>query len=276
MEKRNMDSANYFVDTHTHLYLPQFDTDRDAVITKAIEGNVQKILLPNIDLSTIESMNDMVVKYQEVCYSMMGLHPCSVKEDYRDVLNTMEKLFKDGSYIGVGETGTDLYWDKTTIEEQKDAFIIQMEWAKDLKLPIVIHSRESLDLNINLIEENQDGRLRGVFHCFNGTVEQAERIKDLGFMMGIGGVSTFKNASIRTILAELPLESLILETDSPYLTPTPHRGQRNESSYIPLIAEHLAVALGETMDFVAELTTNNAYRLFGKCVNKKSNFGSHK
>jgi TatD DNase family protein len=193
---------------------------------------------------------------------MMGLHPCSVKKDFERELYIVEEWLSKRKFSAVGEIGTDLYWDKTFWEQQKEAFVIQMNWAKKYKLPVVIHCRESMDETIELVEQLQDGALTGIFHCYSGTVEQAERIVKLNFMLGIGGVSTFKKAGMDKVIPELPLDNLVLETDSPYLAPVPHRGKRNEPSYIPLIADKIAEYKRMKIEEVQTATTRNALALF--------------
>lgn len=257
-----------FIDTHAHIYLPEFQEDLDEILGQAQKVGVEKIYMPNIDSSTINAMLEVERRYPLSCHSMMGLHPCYVKDNMQEELNIIEQHLKEGDYIAVGEIGIDLYWDKTTFEIQKTAFATQIQWALDLGIPIVIHSRDSLDITIEMVEKYQNGSLTGVFHCFNGTSEQALRIADVGFKMGIGGVATFKKAGVDKVVADIPLEHLILETDSPYLAPTPHRGKRNEPSYIPIIAHKIAEVQNVTLDQVSKLTTQNAELLFK--VDKKS------
>ena len=253
---------NYYIDTHAHLYLEQFDEDRDQVIQSARDEGVNKLLLPNIDKRTTRAMLDMETQYPGICYPMMGLHPCSVDASYRDQLNHVEEWLGKHQFCAVGEIGTDLYWDKTYKEEQELCFRQQLRWAAEMNLPVVIHSRDSLDWSIQIVEEEQKGSLTGVFHCFNGTVEQGKRIVDVGFVMGIGGVVTFKNAGVDKVVADLPLSHMVLETDAPYLTPVPHRGKRNESAYIPLVAQKLAEVLQTDLSEVMEQTTKNAESVF--------------
>ena len=200
--------------------------------------------------------------YPEVCYAMIGLHPCSVDMDFRKALDEIEAWLDHRSFRGIGEVGTDLYWDKTYVEQQITCFNHQIDLAKSRQLPLVIHSRESLDMNIDLVAQKQDGSLRGVFHCFTGHREQAQRIIDLGFYMGIGGVVTFKNSGLGQIVRDLPMEAILLETDAPYLAPHPYRGKRNESAYIALIAQKVAECKEMELSAVAEITTANAKRLF--------------
>ncbi|MCP4438051.1 MAG: TatD family hydrolase [Aureispira sp.] len=253
----------FLVDTHTHIYVPKFDEDRDAMIQRAIDSNVQHFFLPNIDRPSIPQMLELEAAYPERCHAMMGLHPCSVDGDYMKTLALMEKWFEKRSFCAVGEIGLDYYWDKTHIKEQKEAFRIQSRWAKELDIPIVIHARDSLDDLIQLVGEEKTDNFRGVFHCFGGSLEQAQKIIDLGFLMGIGGVLTFKKAGLDAVVKDIDLKHLVLETDSPYLTPHPYRGKRNESAYIKIIAERLAKVKGISLEEVAKATTANAFELFG-------------
>ncbi len=252
-----------FIDTHAHLYVEQFDEDRPAVIQRAKELNINRVYLPNIDQTTIDAMLDLEANHPDACFAMMGVHPCSIKENYEEELNIAEEWLQKRPFVAIGEIGIDLYWDKTFQKEQEDAFRRQINWAKDLAIPFVIHSRDSLDLTIEIVKEEQDGSLRGIFHCFGGSVEQAKRIVDLGFLMGIGGVLTFKKAGLDKTLEEVDLEHLVLETDAPYLAPTPFRGKRNESAYIHQIAERLASVKETDIEKVANVTTSNALKLFG-------------
>jgi len=251
-----------FVDTHAHLYLEQFNEDIDIIIRRAMDSNVKKIYLPNIDSSTINQMHDLEDKFPEQCFSMMGLHPCSVKEDYKQELNLLSSWLEKRKYHGIGETGIDLYWDKTFKEQQIEAFEFQIDLAKKYKLPIIIHSRESLDLTIEIIEKHQSEGLKGIFHCFNGTINQAQKILDCNFTMGLGGVISYKNAKLGDMVSFLPEASYVLETDAPYLSPVPYRGKRNESSYIPVIANKVAEFKEISVEEVMVQTTKNALRLF--------------
>jgi TatD DNase family protein len=250
------------IDTHTHLFSSQFDEDRNAVVQKAIDNGVSKMLLPNISSETIEAMHQLCQDFPKHCYPMMGLHPCDVKDDYLKELEIVKAQLDKGKYVAVGEIGIDLYWDKSTLDIQKKAFRQQLIWAKEYDLPVAIHIRESFDEIFEVIEEVNDEKLRGVFHCFTGTKEQGLRAIDMGFMLGIGGVVTFKNSGLDQTLSGLPLAQLILETDSPYLAPTPHRGQRNESAFIPLMAQKLADIYEMDIEEVARITTQNAKTLF--------------
>jgi len=250
------------IDTHAHLYLEEFDDDRDHVMQRARDAGVKKIYLPNIDLETIDSMRSMIGRYPGQCLPMIGLHPCSVKEDYLSVLDAIHTEAAQHTYAAIGEIGTDLFWDQTFKKEQEVCFRDQLALAKALGLPVAIHSRETLDWNIQIVKENMDAKLRGVFHCFTGTVEQARQIIEMGFYLGIGGVLTFKNSGLAEVVAQLPMESLVLETDAPFLTPHPYRGKRNESGYLGLVAQKLAECHGRTLDEVARVTTANAEKLF--------------
>lgn len=256
-----------FIDTHAHLYLDQFSADLADVIQRAKLDQVLKIFLPNIDSSTTESMNAISARYPNLLYPMIGLHPCSVKENYKSELMHIEEQLALGGYYGIGETGIDLYWDVSYKAQQIDAFEIQIQWAKEHDLPIVIHSRDALDVTIDLIGKHQDGSLRGVFHCFNGDTTQCKKIQDLGFYMGLGGVITYKKAAMGQVVSEMKIENMILETDAPYLSPVPHRGKRNESSYIPIIAEKVAEFRGEAINEIMNKTTLNAKELFRNAFN---------
>lgn len=250
------------IDTHTHLFSSQFDEDRNTVVQKAIDNGVSKMLLPNINSDTIEAMHQLCQDFPQHCYPMMGLHPCDVKDNYLQELEMVKAHLDKGKYVAVGEIGIDLYWDKSTLEIQKKAFRQQLIWAKEFNLPVAIHIRESFDEIFEVIEEVNDQNLIGVFHCFTGTKEQGQRAIDMGFMLGIGGVVTFKNSGLDQTLKGLPLEKLLLETDSPYLAPTPYRGQRNESAYVPLMAQKLAEIYEVDIVEVARITTQNAKSLF--------------
>jgi len=251
------------IDTHTHLYAEQFDEDRDIVIQNAINSGVQKLLLPNIDLTSIEGMHQLVNDYPENCYPMMGLHPCSVDQNYKDVLTEMKNLLDTRNYIAVGEIGMDLYWDKTYINEQADALKIQIEWAKSKQLPIVIHVRDAFDEIFEIIDPLNDDKLSGVFHCFTGNKEQADKIINYGqFKLGLGGVLTFKNSGLDKVITEIDTQHLILETDSPYLSPTPHRGKRNESQYVNLVASKLAEIKELSITEIDSITTLNTEEVF--------------
>lgn len=254
---------SYFVDTHTHLYAKDFDEDRTEMIERALAANVRKLLLPNIDLESIEGMYALERQFPDVCFPMMGLHPCDVKADYREVLDKMYLELQRRSFVAIGEIGIDLYWDKTTLQEQIEAFKIQIAWSKEFNLPFVIHARDSFDEIFAVLDDVWDESLKGVFHCFTGTVEDVQKINTYKNMyFGIGGVSTFKKSNLPDVIPAIPHNRLLLETDSPYLAPTPNRGKRNESSYIPLIADNLATILQVSLNDVMNLTTTNAQTLF--------------
>ena len=254
-----------FIDTHSHLYSSQFDEDRTQVINDAISAGVSTILLPNISSKYTKGMLEICDEFPENCFPMMGLHPCDVNEDNKEAeILHVEQELAIGRYIAVGEIGLDLYWDKTKLEVQKKAFIHQIELAKKYKLPIAIHVRDSFAEAIEIIEKLNDENLRGVFHCFTGNVEDAQRVINLGsFYLGIGGVLTFKNSGLDKTIAAIELQNLILETDAPYLAPTPFRGKRNESKYIVNIADKLAEVHQIKIEDVAKITTLNAKKLFG-------------
>lgn len=257
-----MNAEFEFVDTHAHLYASQFDEDRDAMMQRAFSQGVKKIYLPNIDASSIDAMLLLESQYPGRCFAMMGLHPCSVNDAYAQEMEIVEGWLERREFSAIGEIGTDAYWDKTHLDQQIDCFKRQIALARAYGLPVVIHSRETLDLNIEIISQLQDGSLKGIFHCFTGTSEQASRIIDMGFMLGIGGVITFKNSGLAEIVSELPKSALVLETDAPYLTPHPHRGKRNETAYLRLIAEKLADSSNISLMEIARITTENAARVF--------------
>lgn len=254
---------NIFVDTHAHLYVKQFANDRQEMIERMKAMGVQKVFLPNIDAESISEMMVLSAQYPGVCYPMMGLHPCHVEDDYPDRLAAMRTLFDSHVFYGVGETGLDAYWDKTTLPMQEDAFRIQISWAIESALPLIIHSRETTGRCIDIVREMQHERLHGIFHCFSGTTAEAMQILSLGFKLGIGGVITYKNSGLAEAIREIPLSEIVLETDAPYLAPVPHRGKRNESAYLPLVAGEIAASRGISIEEVARVTTNTALRLFG-------------
>lgn len=253
---------SYYTDTHAHIYLDDFDADREDMLNRAYEQGVKKIYMPNIDHTSIDRMLELEEQSKGSCFSMMGLHPCSVKKDFEKELYIVEDWLAKRKFKAIGEMGTDLYWDKTFWNEQLEAFRIQVDWAKKYSLPIVIHCRESLDQTIELVEQHSDGKLTGVFHCFTGTVEQAERIIKAGFYLGIGGVSTFKKGGMDVVIPDVDINHIVLETDSPYLAPVPHRGKRNEPAYIPLVAARIAELKKVSLEEVQKITTQNAAKLF--------------
>jgi len=251
-----------FIDTHTHLFLPEFDADRDQVIANAQKEGVEKLLLPNVDSSTLERLNDLVKKYPDFCLPMIGLHPTSVKEDFKDELELVENYLKDNKVCAIGEIGMDLYWDKTFLKEQEKVFRSQISLAKKYDLPVVIHARDSFDEIFNIMEDVIDDKLNGVFHAFTGNNEQAKKITEWGFKIGLGGILTFKNSGLDKVVNNIDINHIVLETDSPYLAPVPKRGKRNESSYIIYIAQKLAEIKNISVSEVAQVTTRNAKNLF--------------
>ncbi len=254
-----------FVDTHAHLYLDKFNEDIDEVVMRARQFGVERIFLPNIDLDSIVGLKKLCTEYPGFFYGMMGLHPCDVKSDYHDVLTIMRAELNSGQYVAVGEIGIDLYWDKTTLDIQKEAFRIQCEWAKEMDLPVAIHARESFDEIFEVLDSVNDDSLKGVFHCFTGNEEQVKRVMGFGgFMFGIGGVITYPKSDLALVLKSVPLEMIVLETDAPFLSPQPFRSKRNESSYLKFVAEKLASVYNLTIEEIGEATTENSMRLFNR------------
>lgn len=251
-----------FIDSHAHLYDEQFDNDRSLMIQKAIDNGVEKMLLPNCDLSTMKPMLEIAKQWPSNCFPMLGLHPCYVKEDFVTVLFELEKCLEQEQFCAIGEIGLDYHWDLDYVAEQKQAFEIQIDWALNKDLPIVIHTRKSITDGIELVKKKQNGNLTGVFHCFGGTIEEAKEITDLGFYLGIGGVATFKNGGLIELLQEIDLKHLLLETDAPYLAPVPLRGKRNESAYIPIIAQKIADIKTCSLQEVEQQTSINTINLF--------------
>ena len=252
----------HIIDTHNHLYLPEFDADRDEVVQRSLTAGVRTIMMPNIDSTSIAPMLAAEELYPGTCLPMTGLHPTSVKGNYRDELDLVEASLREHRYYGIGETGIDLYWDKTFIREQIISFRRHLELAEDYGLPVVIHSRESLDVIFSEIEAFGPGRVTGIFHAFPGSAADARRVTELGFLIGIGGVITFRNGRQHEAAIEVGINNIVLETDAPYLAPVPHRGKRNESSYLPLVIEKLSEELAISPAVVADRTTSNAKRLF--------------
>jgi TatD DNase family protein len=251
-----------FIDTHTHLYLPEFDTNRDEVVKRAVNSGVMKMLMPNIDFQSVDLMLSAESRYPEICSPMIGLHPTSVKEDYLSQLDKLENLVTKHRFIAIGEIGIDLYWDKTFLKEQLAAFRRQIAFAIDKGLPVVIHSRESFPEVFSVLDEFERKGLRGVFHAFSGNIKDAEKAIGMGFKLGIGGIVTFKNSGLDKIVKETGPKNLILETDSPYLAPVPYRGKRNESSYICIINKKLAEIFGLSEEEVASIIFTNSTGLF--------------
>jgi TatD DNase family protein len=250
------------VDTHTHLYLPEFDADRDVMVSRATESGVVKLLMPNIDIHSVETMLSAADRYKGICFPMIGLHPTSVKEHYQHQLDELEKIISGNKFIAVGEIGIDLYWDKTHLKEQLEAMRIQVAFAVGSGLPVVIHSRESVQEVFSVLNEFAGEKLEGVLHAFSGNMKEAEKAATMGFKLGIGGPLTFKNSCLDKIVKEIGLEHIIMETDSPYLAPVPHRGKRNESSYIRIINKKLAEIFGKSEEETALITYENSCRLF--------------
>jgi len=251
------------IDTHAHLYSPKFENDRHDMVRRALEAGITRMYLPNIDAESISSMLALEAAFPENCFAMMGLHPCSVQPDtWLEELALVERHLGERQWAGIGETGIDLFWDKSTLDIQIDAFKRQIEWAKDLNRPIIIHSREANTESIRAVREGQDGRLRGIFHCFSGSADEAREMIDLGFMIGIGGTITYPKSELPQVLKTVPLEHIVLETDAPYLPPVPHRGKRNESAFIRHVAEMLSEVKVLPLSQIARVTTENALRMF--------------
>ena len=251
------------IDTHAHIYLPEFEPETDTLLTRAAEAGVTKVLMPAIDTGRHESLLSLEKRNPATCLAMMGLHPCSVKENYTAELDTVKTWLDKRNFVAVGEIGLDFYWDKTYTTQQYDAFEKQIGWAIEKNIPIVIHSRNATDECIKVIRQYQNGKLRGVFHCFSGDARQAEEVMDLGFYLGIGGVVTFKNAGLDKVMEQVPMDKVVLETDAPYLAPVPFRGKRNEPSYLKYVVEKLAGIKNISPDEVGRITTENASALFG-------------
>ncbi len=251
------------IDTHAHIYSEEFLQDVDEVLQRAYDNDVKKIILPNIDSGTVKRLIDLNDSYPHLCYPLMGLHPTSVAADYREELEAVEYWLDKRKFYGVGEIGIDLYWDRTYLNEQRDAFRYQIKLAKSRQLPVVIHLRDSFDEVFSVIKEEQDGNLKGIFHCFSGTETEAKQIIDQGFLLGIGGVITFKNNDLKNVIGKVAIENLVIETDAPYLSPVPKRGKRNESAYLVYVAQALAKIFDISVNEVAEVTSENARNLFG-------------
>jgi TatD DNase family protein len=251
-----------YIDTHTHLYLPEFDADRDEVVNRALGNGISKMLLPNIDITSVEPMLFAVSRYPGICYPMTGLHPTSVKDDYLIQLDKIESLVSKCKFVAIGEIGIDLYWDKTFIKEQLISFSRQIAFALDLGLPVVIHSRDAFPEVFSVLDKFKGRPINGVFHAFTGSIQDAEKAIELGFKLGIGGIVTFKNSGLDKVVKETGPGHLILETDSPYLAPAPYRGKRNESSYIRIINKRLAEIFGKSEEEIAVITYENSTRLF--------------
>lgn len=257
------------IDTHSHIYEPVFNADREEVVMRAKQAGVEYILLPNINAQSIGQMLDMCRRYPGYCFPMIGLHPEDIEEDYRQVLADMKALLEvpDHPYIAIGEVGLDYYWDKSKVKEQEETFRTQIEWAIEYHLPLMIHSRSAHRQLVAAISEYKDEALSGVFHCFGGTAEEAQELLQFpGFMLGIGGVVTYKNSGLPETLASVPLERIVLETDSPYLAPVPYRGKRNESAYVAEVLRKVAHIYNVSEQQAENITNNNARRIF-RCLN---------
>ena len=249
-------------DTHTHLYAEQFDEDRAEMIQRAKDAGVSRFFLPAIDSETTQRMLDLEKAYPNEIFSMMGLHPTSVKENYQEELAHVKNWLNKRDFCAIGEIGIDLYWDKSFLKQQQEAFRTQIQWAKEKQLPIVIHCRDAFDEIFEILEEEKSDNLFGIFHCFTGDLAQAKQAISYNMKLGIGGVATFKNGKIDKFLNEIPLEHIVLETDSPYLAPTPYRGKRNESSYITNVVDKLVDIYGKSFQEISEITTENSKAIF--------------
>jgi TatD DNase family protein len=251
------------IDSHCHLYLPEFSNKIDLYINRAKENGIKKIYLPAINSETTNVLLSLEEKHPDICVAMMGLHPCYVKSDYIDELQKVEDLLSQRKFVAIGECGLDFYWDKTFIKEQYLALEQLIEWALKYNLPIILHTRNATQETIDVIKKYKGSNLKGIFHCFGGTLEEAKQIIDLGFYLGIGGVVTYKNSGLDLVLQNIDLDYLLLETDAPYLSPVPYRGKTNEPAHLKIIAEKIASIKNTSYDVVAEITSRNAERLFG-------------
>jgi len=250
------------IDTHSHIYSEDFVNDIDEVIQRGYDNDIKKIILPNIDSGSVKRLFDLSEAYPHLCFPLLGLHPTSVSEDYKEELQAVEYWMDKRKIYGIGEIGIDLYWDRTYLKQQEDVFRYQVKLAKSKQLPIVIHVRNSFNEVFKIVEEEQDGTLKGIFHCFSGTEEEAQKITGIGFMLGVGGVITFKNSNLTEVLKSVSVQNIVLETDAPYLAPVPKRGRRNETAYLVYVAQKVAETYGITVEQVAEITTSNARSLF--------------
>ncbi len=250
-------------DTHTHLYYEKDVAKRAELMQRCFDNGVSRLFLPNVDAASMPLIFDMVSTYPKNCFAMLGLHPCDVKDDWEQQLDTIGSAVNKHKFYAIGEIGIDLYWDKTTLDKQITAFKTQIGWAKANKLPIVIHCRDAFNQVYEILQEEKDENLRGIFHCFTGTAEQAEKIIDLDFYLGIGGVVTYKNGGLDKVVQQINLKHIVLETDSPYLTPVPYRGKRNESSYLVYVAQKVAELQQTDILNVADVTTANSIAVFG-------------
>jgi TatD DNase family protein len=250
-------------DTHTHQYYETDPVKREELMQRCLANGIGRLFLPNVDSSSIELVMSQVQAFPANCFAMLGLHPCDVKANWQDELNIINAAISQHKIYAIGEIGIDLYWDKTFLAEQIEAFKIQINWAKKMKLPIVIHCRDAFDEVYTVLQQEQDDDLRGIFHCFTGTLEQAQKVIALGFYLGIGGVVTYKNSGLDKVVEQIDLKHIVLETDSPYLTPVPYRGKRNESSYLIYVAQKVADLHQTSLETVAAITTENSKIVFG-------------
>ena len=250
-------------DTHTHLYYETDDIKRAELMHRCFDNSIHRLFLPNVDAASVPQVFDLAAAYPENCFPMLGLHPCSVKADWEQELSAISNSLGSHKIYAIGEIGIDLYWDKTFLDGQVKAFKKQIAWAKSLKLPIIIHCRDAFNEVYEVLQQEHDNDLRGIFHCFGGTLEQAEKVTELGFYLGIGGIVTYKNAGLDKILPEIDLKHIVLETDSPYLTPVPYRGKPNESSYLIYVAQKVAELYQKPIEAIAEITTENSRQVFG-------------
>lgn len=259
-------SHQRLIDTHCHLYLEDFESEVSEVMQRAGEAGVIRIYMPGIDVANIAALKAMADRFPDTCFPMMGLHPCYADENAFASLSLMEKELATGRYCAIGEVGLDYHWEVSDRTVQRKAFEQQIQWAMDMHLPLIIHSRQSTTDCIELIKKYQKGNLKGIFHCFGGTLEEAKKIEDLGFLVGIGGVVTYKNAGLKEIVKEIPISQIVLETDAPYLSPVPLRGKRNEPANLTHILAVIAEAQAESPEWIADQTTKNALKLFGHSV----------
>jgi TatD DNase family protein len=250
------------IDTHSHLYLEEFSNEIEQIIIRSKNSGVEKIYLPAIDSQTTQLLLQLEQQFPDYCIAMMGLHPCYVKENYKSELEQVSLFLQQRKFVAIGECGLDFYWDKTFVKEQYEALEQQIEWALKYQLPIVLHTRNATQETIDVIKKYADKGLKGIFHCFGGSTDEANQIIEMGFCLGIGGVVTYKNAGLDIVLKEIDLKHIVLETDSPYLTPASHRGKRNETSYLKIIAEKIAEIKNCSYEEVANVTTQNAFSLF--------------
>lgn len=250
-------------DTHTHIYYHLGTEKLDQQIQRCLDHHIKRLFLPNVDTESIDAVFGTAKRYPDLCFPMLGLHPCSVKENFKEELQTIHEAIEKSKIYAIGEIGIDLYWDKSTLAWQQQAFRTQIQWAKEMSLPIVIHCREAFDEVFEVLDEMNDEKLFGIFHCFTGTLDQARRAINLGFKLGIGGVVTFKKASLDAVVKEIDLQHIVLETDAPYLAPTPYRGKENESSYLIYVAQKMAELHNLSVEEIAAITTQNSKEIFG-------------